>query len=73
MIYIKTEINGKMHEIELYGDEIFARCYKCGTEFQIDEHLQREILKDDGSFCGVSLSCGCNTETTERPILRRIK
>jgi hypothetical protein len=70
MLYIKTEIDGKMHEIEFHGDELFASCFKCGIEFQVDEHIQREILKDDGSFSGISLSCGCNTD---RPMLTRIK
>ncbi|MGW8439925.1 hypothetical protein ACWGXJ_02815 [Paenibacillus sp. S33] len=70
MLYIKTEIDGKIREIEIFGDEIFTRCFKCGKEFQVDDEIQREILKDEGSFCGISLSCGCNTE---KPTLIRIK
>lgn len=70
MIYLKTEVDGKVREIEIYGTEIFTTCFKCSKEFQVDEDLQREILKDEGSFSGVSLSCGCNTE---KPNLIRIK
>lgn len=75
MIYVKTEIDGKMHEIELYGDEIFAKCYSCGKEFQVDDELQVHILQENKSFAGISLGCGCvlDKPTPERPILTRIK
>lgn len=70
MFYLKTEIDGKIREVEFYGDEIYTRCFRCGTEFQVDEHLQREVLKDDGSFSGTRLTCGCKTD---KPKLIRIK
>lgn len=75
MIYIKTEIDGKMREIELYGDEIFAKCCNCGKEFQVDDDLQVHILQENKSFAGISLTCGCVSyePTTKRPSLSRIK
>ncbi|CAM4411593.1 hypothetical protein [Paenibacillus xylanexedens] len=62
MIYIKKEINGKQHEIEIYGDEIYTRCFQCGNEFQLDEELLLDILKEAGSFSGTRISCGCKAE-----------
>ncbi|MCP1134377.1 hypothetical protein NKT34_13815 [Paenibacillus polysaccharolyticus] len=59
MIYIKKEIDGQQHEIEIFGDEIHTQCFQCGNEFQIDERLLLEILNEAGSFSGTRISCGC--------------
>lgn len=70
MFYLKTEIDGKIREIEIYDDEIYTRCFLCGKEFQPDPDLMKFVYEDDGDFASTSLSCGCNTE---RPTLIRIK
>lgn len=75
MIYLKTEIDGQIREIEIYGDEIFTKCYNCGKEFQVDDELQVHILQENKSFAGISLGCGCvlNNPDNDRPTLKRIK
>jgi S-adenosylmethionine/arginine decarboxylase-like enzyme len=62
MIYIKKVIAAKTHCIEIYGDEIYTRCFQCGNEFQLDEELLLDILNEAGSFSGTRISCGCKTE-----------
>lgn len=70
MIYLKTEVDGKPQTIDIYDDEIFTTCFKCGKEFQVDLHLIQEILKGGGDFSSTSISCGCSVE---RPTLTLIK
>lgn len=70
MLYLKTEINNKIQQIDIYDDEIYTTCFKCGKEFPVDTHLIIEVLKNDGDFASTAISCGCSTE---RPNLIRIK
>jgi hypothetical protein len=70
MFYLKTEIDGQIREIEIYDDEIYTTCFKCGKEFQVDTHLIIEVLKNDGDFASTAISCGCSTE---RPKIFKIK
>ncbi|WP_091016067.1 hypothetical protein [Paenibacillus amylolyticus] len=62
MIYIKKEMDGQQQEIEIFGDEIYTRCFKCGNEFQLDEELLLDILAESGSFSGTRISCGCKSK-----------
>lgn len=76
MIYLKTEINGIAHNVDIFEDELYSVCFKCGKEHSIDFSMMKEILNDGGDFSSTSISCGCSTEaieTTEKPTLRRIK
>lgn len=68
MFYIKTVHEGKQIEVEIYGDEIYTRCFNCGKEIQVDDELMREVLKD-GDLSSTSLAC-CKTK---KPTLARIK
>lgn len=70
MFYLKTEIEGKIQNIDIYDDEIFTTCIECGKEIQVDTETIISILKDGGDFASTSISCGCSTE---RPTLIRIK
>ncbi|MOA68028.1 hypothetical protein D3C78_1954560 [compost metagenome] len=70
MIYLKTEVDGKQQIIDIYDDEIYSTCFKCGKEFQVDLHLIQEILRTGGDFASTSVSCGCSVE---RPTLTLIK
>lgn len=68
MFYVKTTIDGKPAEIEIYGEEIHTRCFNCGKEMQVDEEMLLEVLKD-GDLSSTSISC-CNNEF---PRIKRIK
>jgi hypothetical protein len=57
LIFLRTVQEGKEIEVEVYGDELFARCYNCGEEIPVDEELLFEILKDGCGIAGTSLSC----------------
>lgn len=70
MFYLKTEIDGKMQQVEIYDDEIYTTCFQCGKEFQPDPCLMKFVYENDGDLSSTRLSCGCNTE---RPNLIRIK
>jgi hypothetical protein len=69
MFYLKTHHEGKPIEVEIYGDEIFTRCYNCGKEIQVDDQLLREVLADGGDLSSTSLAC-CSGD---KPKLIRIK
>jgi hypothetical protein len=70
MLYLKTEVDNRTQRIDIYDDEIYTTCFKCGKEFQVDTHLIIEVLKNEGDFASTAISCGCNTE---RPNIFRIK
>ncbi|MFD1776699.1 hypothetical protein [Paenibacillus rhizophilus] len=57
MIYLKTEVDGVEREIEIYYDEIFTRCFKCGKELPVDREMIIGMLKDGCSFADTSFSC----------------
>lgn len=71
MFYLKTELDGRIQKVDIYDDEIFTACTKCGKEFQVDSDLIMSIFEDDGDFASTSISCG--SCSPERPILIRIK
>ncbi|WP_113675487.1 hypothetical protein [Vallitalea guaymasensis] len=57
MIYIKKEINGIEMKIEVYSDEFYSVCPKCGKEHNLDEDTLQGILADNVDFAGTSLFC----------------
>lgn len=69
MFYIKSTYKGKPIELEIFGDEIFTKCFKCGKEMQVEEDLLKWILADGGDLESTSISC-CETV---KPTLVRIK
>lgn len=47
MFYIKTNIsNGVEIKIDLFEDEIYTQCPKCGKEIQINSEELADIIKD---------------------------
>ncbi|MFF2016206.1 hypothetical protein [Paenibacillus sp. NPDC058177] len=58
MFYLKTEVNGKMEKVEIYGDEIFTACFKCGEEMHIDDERILAIYQDGGDFSSTSIAHG---------------
>lgn len=68
MFYIKTEYEGKQIEVDIYGDEIFTTCFNCGREFQVDDEMLREVMKN-GDLSSTSLSC-CNNKRPELSLIK---
>lgn len=57
MFYVKTEINDNIEiKVDLYDDEIFTRCPKCGKEIQVETQSLRTIL-NGGNLASSSLCC----------------
>lgn len=57
MFYVKTNLNKNIEiKVDLYDDEIFTQCPKCGKEIQVDNETLANILKD-ADLIGTSLYC----------------
>jgi uncharacterized C2H2 Zn-finger protein len=69
MFYLKTEIDGRPHKVEIYDDEIFTRCFICGKEFQPNSEIMKFVYESGGDLASTSVSCGCS----DKPKLVRIK
>ena len=63
MFYVKTNLNKNIEiKVDLYDDEIFTQCPKCGKEIQVDNETLANILKD-ADLSSTSLYCGkCSKE-----------
>lgn len=68
MFYIKTIVEGEIIEIPIYDDEIFTRCYNCGSEMQADTEMLLNVLTD-GDLSSTRVAC-CDNEKVP---LKRIK
>lgn len=57
MFYIKTNISDNVQiEVDLYEDEIYTQCPKCGKEIQIDSDELSEVIKEQG-LVSTSIYC----------------
>lgn len=57
MIYLKTELDdGKKVEVDVYGDEFYCRCPKCGKEVHLDNEMVKHCAIED-DFGGTSFYC----------------
>lgn len=57
MFYVKTNLNKNIEiKVDLYDDEIFTQCPKCGKEIQVDNETLANILKD-ADLSSTSLYC----------------
>lgn len=57
MFYVKTNITDDVEiKVNLYDDEIFTQCTKCGKEIQVDTELLKSIL-EDGDLASTSIYC----------------
>lgn len=57
MFYIKTEISDNVGiKVDLYDDEIYTQCPKCGKEIQIETEVLKQVL-EDGDLASSSLYC----------------
>ena len=63
MFYIKKQVSDDIGiKIDIYDDEIFTQCPKCGKEIQVDNETLVNILKD-ADLSSTSLYCGkCSKE-----------
>lgn len=68
MLYLKTEIDGRMQDVDIYDDEIYTTCFQCGKEFQVESDLIKSIYDNDLDLASTSFSCGCKTK--ERTLIR---
>lgn len=57
MFYIKTDINNSMEiKVDIYDDEIYTQCPKCGKEMQVEKEDLIQVLQD-GDFASTSIYC----------------
>ena len=57
MFYVKTNITDDVEiKVNLYDDEIFTQCLKCGKEIQVDTELFKKLL-EDGDLASTSIYC----------------
>lgn len=57
MFYVKTNLNENIEiKVDLYDDEIFTRCPKCGKEIQVEKETLANVLKV-GDLAGTSIYC----------------
>lgn len=57
MFYVKTNISDDVEiKINLYDDEIYTQCPKCGKEMQVETEDLKLVLKD-GDLASSSLYC----------------
>lgn len=57
MFYVKTNLNENIEiKVDLYDDEIFTQCPKCGKEIQVEPEELAEIIKNQG-LASTSIYC----------------
>jgi len=57
MFYIKTNISDNVEiKVDLYDDEIYTKCLKCGKEMQVETEILKQVL-EDGDLSSSSLYC----------------
>lgn len=57
MFYIKTNISSDVEvKVDLYKDENYTQCPKCGKEIQIETEVLKQVL-EDGDLASSSLYC----------------
>lgn len=56
MIYFKTEVNGKLVEVDVYDDEFYSRCFVCGKEMQVSMEEIIDIYRNGGDLVSTSLA-----------------
>lgn len=57
MFYVKTNISDNVEiKVDLYDDEIFTQCPKCGKEMQVETEELKQVL-EGGDLAGSSLYC----------------
>lgn len=69
MFYLKTEVDGKFQEVEIYGDEIFTSCFICGEEMHIEMEEIIDIYKDGGDLSSTSIAHGNCFENTKLRVI----
>ena len=73
MFYLKTDIDGVQHKVDIYDGEIFTTCFICGKEFNPEPELMKFVY-EDGDLASTQLSCGCSDKDhSSPPRLIRIK
>ncbi len=57
MFYIKTKIADNLEiKVDLYGDEIYTKCGKCGKELEVDTETLEKVLKH-GDLVSTTMYC----------------
>lgn len=68
MFYVKTKINDSIEmKVDLYDDEIFTACPKCGREIQLEPKEIANILVGDGEFASTSVCCSDCSKNDQSP------
>ena len=65
MLYVKTNISSDVQiKVDLYDDEIYTQCPKCGKEMQVETEVLKQIL-EDSDLASSSLYCEkCSKEVS---------
>lgn len=63
MFYVKTKISDDVEvKVDLYDDEIYTQCPKCGKEIQVETGELNQVL-ENGDLANSSLYCeNCSKE-----------
>lgn len=58
MIYIKKSYDSDLEmNIDVYSDEFYSRCPKCGKEVHLSEEMLKDLINGDCDFSGTSIYC----------------
>jgi len=68
MIYLKTEIEGKQINIDIYGDEFYSTCPVCGKEVNLNDE---QIADSIGNFEGTQWYCRDCVEDRENGVMSK--
>lgn len=58
MIYIKKSYGNDLElKIDVYEDEFYTTCPKCGKEVHLNEEMLKDLINGDCDFSGTSIYC----------------
>ncbi len=64
MIYIKKDYGSALElRIDVYEDEFYCTCPRCGKEVHLDEKMLKELVNCDCDFVGTAFLCNeCSSQ-----------
>ncbi len=67
MIYIKKNFSTDLEvKIDVYEDEFYTVCPKCGKEIHLDFEMLKDLVNSDCDFAGTNIICeNCANENQE--------
>lgn len=74
MVYIKTNINGVETKVDIYSDELYSTCPKCGKEVNLTDDMLKDTV-NEGDFASTSWYCDeCSNDISgKKPRLKLVK